>query len=69
MTRKIVDYKWVSDFSPDFVGQVQSYLQTGWQPYGSPIYDNRMDFIHQAMVKYEEDDEKRCCGDETCPSC
>jgi hypothetical protein len=61
MTRKIVDYLWVSNYSTDFAEGVKLALSAGWQPLGSPIYSSREDFCHQAMVKYEEKSDGFLC--------
>lgn len=43
---KIKKYKIV------YVSEVQKYIDNGWQPWGSPVF-NSITGIEQAMVKYD----------------
>lgn len=59
--RKIVEYKFVMcdrESQPEFEEQMKVDLLEGWQPYGSPMLEDRVaedEDLHfwQAMVKYE----------------
>jgi hypothetical protein len=54
---KIVSYKTIKSNSPEGLDmQIKTFLQEGWQPYGSPytsINGGTTNWAHQVMVKYE----------------
>lgn len=61
--RKIVEYQVIfyrEDMHQDFEKEICTFISEGWQPYGNPFIDG--EYIHQAMVKYEDELERTLKG-------
>ena len=55
MNKKIVEYGMVmAGDAIHIIEEIRESLVYGWQPFGSPFVHS--DIIHQAMVKYEEEE-------------